>query len=180
MAGWPQHCANLTGRAFGECFWNLDKDAVVRWPSVLIPRCEVIFGISPYIAEFFSTVTALLFVYLGLVQLLCSGYSDEVVDLAATVFLINGVSAALSHGSHVRFWGQMDSITINVMALIFSYAVLQLYFPSVNMRRFTRAAILVIIMLLITCTSARARAYTTPPGQRLSTARTARHAPPLT
>ena len=125
--------------------------APMRWPRVLIPRCEDVFVISPYIAEFFSTITALLFIYLGLVQLLCSGHSDEVVDLAASVFVLNGVSAALSHGTQWRFWGQMDQITINVMALFFTYAVLHLYFPSLNRRRFTRTAILLAMMVTMVC-----------------------------
>ena len=94
-------CANLTGWRLGECFWSLDS-AVLEWPRVLVPRCEAQFAVTPYIAEFFSTTTALLFVYLGLVQLLCSGHSDEVVDLAASVFVLNGASAALSHGTQVR------------------------------------------------------------------------------
>ena len=108
--GWPglawmdeavHSCANLTGWRLGECFWSLDS-AVLEWPRVLVPRCEAQFAVTPYIAEFFSTTTALLFVYLGLVQLLCSGHSDEVVDLAASVFVLNGASAALSHGTQVR------------------------------------------------------------------------------
>ena len=68
---------------------------------------------------------------------------DEIVDLAVTVFLLNGLSAALSHGTQLRFWGEMAHITINVMALIFLYALLLLYFPSLNQSRVARAIILV-------------------------------------
>ena len=117
--------SGLTSRQFGFCFWLISDTSPLRWPQVLIPRCETLFAITPYVAEFFSTVTALIFIVLGLMNMLSSGHSDEVVDLAASVFVINGVSAAMSHGTQWRFWGQMDAITINVMALFFLYAVMQ-------------------------------------------------------
>jgi hypothetical protein len=147
-----EHRRWLTFEQIGECFWSISEHAAVQWPRVLIPRCEKMFAVTPYAAEFFSTVTALVFVVLGLMQLLSSGYSDEVIDLAASVFVINGVSAMMSHGTQQRFWGQMDSITINVMALFFCYAVMQAYFPSLNRRKIVRTLLLLSQMsLMVVC-----------------------------
>ena len=33
-------CSGLTGQAFGECFWLTADEAIIRWPRVLVPRCE--------------------------------------------------------------------------------------------------------------------------------------------
>ena len=148
-------CDGLTGRLFGECVYGLTAASPFfqyHWPRALVPRCEETFVIVPYVAEFFSTISALVFIWLGLVQLLCSGHSDEVVDLAASVFVLNGFSAFMSHGTNWRFFGQMDSITINVMALWFTYAVLQAYFPSLARRKIARTVILCTMMTLMVTT----------------------------
>ena len=144
-------CHGLTGRLFRS---PLAASPILEFhgPRALVPRCEATFVIVPYIAEFFSTITALVFIWLGLVQLLCSGHSDEVVDLAASVFVLNGFSAFMSHGTNWRFFGQMDSITINVMALWFTYAVLQAYFPSLARRKIARTVILCCGMTLMVTT----------------------------
>ena len=43
----PEHpCADLTGRAYGECFWLISTDRAIQWPRVLIPRCEMQFVVS--------------------------------------------------------------------------------------------------------------------------------------
>lgn len=150
-AGCSGTWSDLPYEDWGECFWGISdmREPGLRWPRVLIGRCEIMFAITPYMAEFFSTVTASFFVVLGLMQMLCSSHSDEVADTAAAIFVVNGISAALSHGSQLRYWGQIDGISINVMALVFLYVVLLAYFPSLNRRPRVRTAVLCTIMLIM-------------------------------
>jgi hypothetical protein len=99
------------------------------WPLVVHDRCEGNYVVVPGIGEFWSAVTGLLIAAGGWLSLVTSKYSDDVMDLVSATIVVNGLSSALAHGTLLRVFGQIDSLSINIGALLYIKAILMSYNP---------------------------------------------------
>ena len=99
------------------------------WPPAG-DKCEANYAVVPFVAEFWSTLTAVAFVPAGLLMLLSSTYSDETLDLTAALVVINGLTSILAHGTLLRIFGQADQLSIFLIALLFLNGAFVAHSPS--------------------------------------------------
>ena len=92
---------------------------VGSWPLVERDKCEANYVVIPFIAEFFSTLTGAFIIAAGVVPLVTSCYSDELLDLVSAFVALNGVFSMLSHATLMRIFGRADTLSINLGSLLF-------------------------------------------------------------
>ena len=126
--------------------WNVGDAIGVHWPKVLIDRCEENYYVTPWIAEFGNALTALVIAASGLFSLWSSTYSDDVLDLASATIVINGVTSALSHGTLLRVFGQIDAITVTLFILIYVKASVLAHVPQLNASPSGRSILNLLVM----------------------------------
>ena len=102
------------------------------WPTVVYDRCEANYAMVPGIAEFWSSVTGLAIVAAGLLPLLTSEYSDDLLDVVNAFITLNGVAATLAHGTLLRVVGQADALSINLGVLLFVKALVMAHSPRMT------------------------------------------------
>ena len=119
------------------------------WPLVAKDRCEANYVLVPGIAEFWNALSGILIAASGLFSLCTSKYSDEVLDLVSAIVVVNGVSATLSHATLLRFFGQIDALTITLGLLLYTKVSVLAHYPQLNTSPSGRAALNLLVMTAI-------------------------------
>ena len=108
-----------------------DGNATEPWP-LAIDRCEDNYVVVPWVAEFFSTLSALPIILCGLLPLFTSTYSDDLLDVASALVVLNGVTSALSHATLLRVVGRADELSIYLGTLLYLKALVLAHSPHIH------------------------------------------------
>lgn len=126
---------------------NASDTALQAWPAVSKDLCEANYAVVPWIAEFWSAVSALFIVVSGLVPLLTSPYSDDLIDLVCAFNTLNGLFAALSHATLLGIFGKADELSIYLCWIIYIKALILAHSPQLYAKPGLRTALNLVVAL---------------------------------
>lgn len=119
------------------------------WPLVLSDKCEANFVVLPFIAEFFSALSAVAIAAAGLLSLFSSRYSDDLLDIVSALTAMNGVFSVLAHSTLLRIFGRADTLSINLGLLLYTRCILHAVFPTMARRPVVRGILDLLIVTII-------------------------------
>ena len=125
---------------------------VGAWPLEAHDKCEANYAIIPFIAEFFSTLTGAFIIAAGVVPLVTSRFSDELLDLVSAFVALNGVFSMLSHATLMRIFGRADTLSINLGSLLYIKCMLLVCCPQLVRRPLHRSILdmIMVTMMILT------------------------------
>ena len=142
---------------FDKADGNATYFASFCWPTETLGSCSTDGAPSYWLAsQILNAASSSSLLAVGLLTLLSSDFSDEIVDLASAMTTVNGLGGILFHLLPLRVLEEVDQLSMLIAALLFFKGMLRALFPVINSSQYLRT----VINLLIVCVMFTAACWT--------------------
>lgn len=100
-----------------------------------------------------SAISNLFISAAGLIGLLASDYSDEILDLASSITVVNGIGGCLAHATELRVFEELDLVSMLISGLLFFKGMARALFPVLNSKQYLRTFMNMMLVIVMFCTA---------------------------